>query len=111
MLDATPVHLRKDAEIAALSAGEQSLLASTNGASNMRRTRHRSLFLQPVGANIPRRLISMVKLPMVRTTDPESFEQIVEWAYSTLPQEVTRDGFGRKFVWHNEYRRKQKATG
>ena len=30
----------------------------------------------------------MVKLPMVRAADPESFEQIVEWAYSTLPQEV-----------------------
>jgi len=30
----------------------------------------------------------MVKLPMVGATNPESFEQIVEWAYSTLPQEV-----------------------
>ena len=30
----------------------------------------------------------MVKLPMVRDTNPESFEQVVEWAYSTLPQEV-----------------------
>jgi predicted Zn-dependent protease with MMP-like domain len=30
----------------------------------------------------------MVKLPMAPATTPESFEQIVEWAYSTLPQEV-----------------------
>jgi len=30
----------------------------------------------------------MVKLPMSRATDPESFEQIVAWAYGTLPQEV-----------------------
>jgi predicted Zn-dependent protease with MMP-like domain len=30
----------------------------------------------------------MVKLPMAGGTDPESFEEIVEWAYSTLPQEV-----------------------
>jgi predicted Zn-dependent protease with MMP-like domain len=31
---------------------------------------------------------TMVKLPMVLATNQESFEQIVEWAYSTLPQEV-----------------------
>jgi predicted Zn-dependent protease with MMP-like domain len=27
---------------------------------------------------------------MVEATDPESFEQIVEWAYSTLPQKIRR---------------------
>ncbi len=39
----------------------------------------------------PSPLVLVVKLASWHeTTDPESFEQIVEWAYSTLPQKIRR---------------------